>query len=152
MTKEEILAALELWGNAVVEIGKAKGNHEEATARAKNALDTLYGYPEGEVLFKPTKCKDIQFRNTYEGALAYFVGRNPDFPEDHGFAVNPWLAVRFEDLKFSIIGEQGLVQGNYFFTPPMGPEVKVEFTFGFFKNAEGKIKINLHHSSVPFQG
>jgi len=40
--------------------------------------------------------------------------------------------------------------GNYFFTETNGNEVKVEYTFGYFLNNEGELKINLHHSSLPF--
>ena len=39
--------------------------------------------------------------------------------------------------------------GNYFFTTPEGEEVKVEYTFGYITDSEGKLRINLHHSSMP---
>ncbi|CAE7600326.1 unnamed protein product, partial [Symbiodinium microadriaticum] len=31
-----------------------------------------------------------------------------------------------------------------------GSKTKVEYTFGYKKNADGKVRIFLHHSSVPF--
>jgi hypothetical protein len=40
--------------------------------------------------------------------------------------------------------------GNYFFTELDGTEIKVEYTFGYIKDSDGRLKINLHHSSIPF--
>jgi len=42
----------------------------------------------GAVLFKPTLPVNPQtFRATRAGALAYFVGGDPSFPKDKGFAL-----------------------------------------------------------------
>ena len=42
--------------------------------------------------------------------------------------------------------------GNYYFTSAAdGSKTKVEYTFGYKKNEDGKVRIFLHHSSVPFQ-
>ena len=40
--------------------------------------------------------------------------------------------------------------GNYFFTELNGNVVKVEYTFGYFLDPKQCLKINLHHSSLPF--
>jgi len=41
--------------------------------------------------------------------------------------------------------------GNYYFTSAdTGDKTKVEYTFGYKRNADGKLRIFLHHSSVPF--
>ena len=43
------------------------------------------------------------------------------------------------------------VMGPYWFTPADGSdEVKVEYSIGFIRDSEGKLKIVLHHSSLPF--
>ena len=39
--------------------------------------------------------------------------------------------------------------GNYFFTNLEGQEIKVEYTFGY-KLVNNEIKIDLHHSSLPY--
>merc|ERR1712107_751934 len=41
------------------------------------------------------------------------------------------------------------VSGNTEF--PDGKETKVEYTFGYFRDSEGQLRINLHHSSLPFK-
>ena len=44
-----------------------------------------------------------------------------------------------------------IAMGNYYFTSAAdGSKTKVEYTFGYKKNADGKVRIFLHHSSVPF--
>ena len=39
--------------------------------------------------------------------------------------------------------------GNYFFKDSKGCILKVEYTFGY-KLSNGKLVIDLHHSSLPF--
>jgi len=40
--------------------------------------------------------------------------------------------------------------GNYFFTTPEGDEAKVEYSFGYMLDEDGNVRINLHHSSMPY--
>ena len=44
---------------------------------------------------------------------------------------------------------RAIAMGNYFFTDLKGNEAKVEYTFGY-KLVEGQLKIDLHHSSFPY--
>lgn len=150
ITAEEIAEAQKTWGQGIVAIGKAFTEKGDYVKAAENHLDTLYAFEAGSVLFKPTKAADRQFRLTREAALSYFVGGNDAYKEDHGFAIHPWTHVRFENVGHYIHGDYAVAMGNYFFTQPDGAEVKVEYTFGYIKGRSGKLKINLHHSSVPF--
>jgi len=43
-----------------------------------------------------------------------------------------------------------MAMGNYFFTKNDGSVTKVEYTFGYVRDNNGKLRINLHHSSLPF--
>jgi hypothetical protein len=79
------------------------------------------------------------------------VGGSPEFPEDNGFALQPWGKVRFENAGIIVSEKTALAMGNYFFTDYNDVETKVEYTFGYRKAENGKLKINLHHSSLPFQ-
>lgn len=146
----EVALAQDEWGAGIVAIGKAfldKGDYVKA---AENHLDTLYNFQAGAVLFKPTKATDPQFRMNREGALSYFVGGNAKYGEDHGFAIHPWTKVRFENMATYLHGDYAVAMGNYFFTQTDGSEVKVEYSFGYIKGADGRLRINLHHSSLPF--
>ena len=150
ITAKEIAEAQRTWGDGIVKIGKAYTDKGDYVKAAENHLDTLYAFEAGTVLFKPTKAADTQFRLNREGALSYFVGSNDKYQEDHGFAIHPWTNVRFENIASYIHGDYAVTMGNYYFTQLDGAEVKVEYTFGYFKGEDGKLKINLHHSSVPF--
>merc|ERR1712157_636489 len=70
--------------------------------------------------------------------------------EDKGFAIKGWTNVRFENEDIITEGPVGKAMGNYFFTKPDGEEVKVEYSFGYLLNDDGNVKINLHHSSLPY--
>ncbi|NDF12570.1 MAG: hypothetical protein EB060_07165 [Proteobacteria bacterium] len=145
ITKEEILAAQKAWGDGIVTIGKAE-DHEKA---AINHINKFYAYDLGPVLFKPTKASQVQFRDTKEEALSYFVGGKE--PEDKGFALAPYTKVRFENHGIAIDCDSALAQGNYYFTKTDGQEIKVEYSFGYVEDKEGRLKINLHHSSLPYK-
>ena len=50
-----------------------------------------------------------------------------------------------------IDGDSALELCFYYFTDATtSEEVEVEYTFGYFKDESGKIRIMLHHSSVPY--
>jgi hypothetical protein len=150
ITAQEIAEAQKIWGDGIVNIGKAFTDKEDYIKAAENHLDILYAFEAGTVLFKPTNAADTQFRLTREAALSYFVGGNDNYNEDHGFAIHPWTNVRFENAATYIHGDYAVAMGNYFFTRLNNKEIKVEYTFGYIKSSNGKLKINLHHSSFPF--
>ncbi|PIR33530.1 MAG: hypothetical protein COV36_02535 [Alphaproteobacteria bacterium CG11_big_fil_rev_8_21_14_0_20_44_7] len=145
ITKDEVIAAQTKWGTGIVEIGKS----DNPSVRAQKHLDDLYAYDLGEVLFKPTKAADDQFRGTEEEALSYFV--TGIVPEDKGFALAPYTKVRFENEGITIDCDSALAMGNYYFTTTEGNEIKVEYSFGYIEDKDGNLKINLHHSSLPYK-
>nr|WP_319397115.1 hypothetical protein [uncultured Desulfobacter sp.] len=150
ITEAEVLQAQKIWGDGIVAIGRAYVNKEDYKALAATHVDTLYAYDEGTVLFKPTKAAAQQFRLTEPDAISYFV--TGVVPEDHGFALQPWSAVRFENAGIFIDSDSAVAMGNYFFTDAnTGKEAKVEFTFGYIRGADGKLLINVHHSAFPYQ-
>ncbi len=150
LTKKLVRAIQKSWGDGIINIGKAYTNKEDYKKFAEDFIHKHYGYKEGIVLFKPTLASIEQFRDTFEKALSYFVSGNPEHPEDQGFAIKPWVKVRFWNTGIILIKNHAVAMGNYYFTDETGHEVKVEYTFGYFVNEEGDIKINLHHSSIPY--
>ena len=149
ITEKEVIKAQETWANAIVEIGKAYKEKGDYKTVAANTVDNLYGYDEGKVLFKPTKAAEGQFRLTEEDALSYFV--KGKISEDKGFALQPWSKVRFENAGVSVSCSDAVAMGNYYFTDAnTNKETKVEYTFGYRKSEDGKLLIDLHHSSLPF--
>lgn len=142
--EEEIMSAQTAWGEGIVAIGKAS-DHRQA---ALDHLNNLYAYGIGPVLFKPTKAAEDQFRSNKDEALSYFV--TGIVPEDKGFALAPYTDVRFENEGMSIDCDSALAMGNYYFTTTEGKEIKVEYSFGYLKDQDGNLRINLHHSSLPY--
>ena len=145
ITKDEIIAAQKAWGDGIVNIGAAE-DHKKA---AMEHINTLYGYDNGAVLFKPTKASVVEFRDTKEEALSYFVGGKE--PEDKGFALAPFTKVRFDNKGIIIDCDSALAMGNYYFTKTDGEEIKVDYSFGYVEDKNGHLKINLHHSSLPYK-
>ncbi|MDG1549010.1 MAG: hypothetical protein P8Q94_03055 [Candidatus Poseidoniaceae archaeon] len=145
----DIKDAQRAWGEGIVAIATAHTNGDDYVGLATDHVNTLYAYQMGPVLFKPTLAATDQFRPTFQTALSYFVASNNACPEDQGFAINGWTNVRFENSDVIIDGNTALAMGNYFFTNQEGVEVKVEYTFGYIEDADGGLRIQLHHSSIP---
>lgn len=151
ISQNQIERIQKTWGDGIIRIGRLFLNKADYSSEAEEMIRNLYGYEEGTVLFKPTKVSDEQFRLTSDSAISYFVGGNPSFPEDKGFALNPWQKVRFENSGFILMKHYAVAMGNYFFTDYSGEETKVEYTFGYYLSENGNLRINLHHSSLPYE-
>jgi hypothetical protein len=153
VTEAEVLAAQKAWGDALVQISKdyEAGGRDKATATATAVLDAAYGYKHGPVLFKPTLTVAPQtFRHTKEGALAYFVGGNKAFPKDDGFALKGWRSVQVANDAIILEGDVAMTQGNVMLTNAKGEKTTVDKTWVYRKDDEGKLRIVVHHSSLPF--
>ncbi|KIC19803.1 phosphoribosyl-AMP cyclohydrolase [Leisingera sp. ANG-Vp] len=154
ITSTEIDAALTAWGNGKVAISKAfeDGGIDAARQVASAHLDANYGYGLGPVLFKPTMASGEQtFRPTKEGALAYFCGHSAEYPLDRGFAIQGWRAMESVTCAEFIEGDVAMWMGWVILTDKDGKATKVDKSFGYKKDADGVLRIVLHHSSLPYQ-
>ena len=149
ITVDDVNNAQRAWGDGIVAIASAHLNGEDYEQVAINHVETLYAYQTSTVLFKPTLASVQQFRGDFDSALSYFVATNNACPEDKGFAIKGWTAVRFENTGIILAENSATAMGNYFFTSPEGEETKVEYTFGYILDDENKLRINVHHSSIP---
>lgn len=159
ISKGEVLAAQTEWAESIKKISAACLAKEDFVAVAGEAAGKLYAYGHHDVLFKPTKAKDVQFRPTAADAMSYFVGAKAvgaatGIPEDGGFAINGgrgFSDVVFDNHKVDLNGNTAIAMGNYYFTDATdGSQSKVEYTFGYKRCEDGKVRIFLHHSSVPY--
>jgi len=151
ITEQEVLDAKKAWGEGIVRIGNVYLDMGDYKTAAIEHINNFYNYQEGVVLFKPTLASEKQFRTDFQGALSYFVGGDENYPEDHGFAIKPWSNVRWENIGTKIIGNMAIAMGNYYFTPSKGgDDVKVEYSFGYTKDKDGKLKIILYDSHLPY--
>merc|ERR1719238_1680260 len=101
---------------------------------------------------KPTKATKHPFRATPEVAMSYFVGADAmgmdEFKgEDAGFAINGgkgWSKVVFTNHQIDLHGDVAVAMGSYDFTDATtGDVVTVEYTFGYKRCADGKLRISL---------
>lgn len=154
ITEKEVVAAQKAWGEGIVRIGKVFTDGGDYSAAAAAHIDQFYAYDLSLVLFKPTLASVDQFRTSFDSALSYFVGGNPAFPEDKGFAIKPWSKVRWKNVGITNNAcNMAVAMGNYWFTPAGSTqETKVEYTFGYIRGNSGELKIVVHQSSVPYSG
>ena len=160
ITEEEVREAQEAWGKAVVAVGKVYSDGGDYKAVGKAGLDVLYGYHSGfDVLFKPTKARDFAVRTTEAEAVSYFVGADAvdsshsgARAEDKGFALAPFTHVRWNNYGTIIDSESATAMGEYYFTDTKGGITKAEYTFQYRRGPDGKLKIVVHHSSIPYGG
>ena len=153
ISEAEVLAAQRAWGDALVAISTAndKQGQPAAKALAEKVIDAAYGYQMGAVLFKPTLTVAPQtFRTTRAGALAYFVGGDPAFPKDTGFALKGWTKVEIKNFGIFIAGDSATTMGNVMITGKDGKVTTVDKSWKFVKDDAGKLRIVLHHSSLPY--
>ena len=74
VSEAEVRQAQKAWSDAIVGISKVYLEKGDYVAAAAKAAGELYGYGHCDVLFKPTKAKDVQFRPMASQAMSYFVG------------------------------------------------------------------------------
>ena len=156
ITYDEVNAAQQAWCDALVQIGKLKEEGGDYKAYAEKVLSEAYNYDQGKVFFKPTLAYGQQtFRNDKKGALAYFIGGDPDYPTDKGFALKPWVKARYDNAGdanqgIQIYGSVAITMGNVWVTDKEGNEVMVDKTWVFKKGKDGKLRIIVHKSALPF--
>jgi len=154
MTNKEIKNLVTItqqkWADTVLEIGKAYKKKINLEKLVFELLHNVYAFNYCEVLFKPTLAKYNQFRSTKEEFISYFLGKNKVCKEDNGFAIKNWKSIKFETYKIIKYENYLLSMGNYYFKDDKNKSLKVEYTFGFIKINKNELRINLHHSSLPY--
>jgi hypothetical protein len=149
----EVLETQKAWGEALVAISREyeEKGVKQARDMAAKVIDAAYGYQLGPVLFKPTLTQEPQtFRTDRQGALSYFVGQDPKYPNDTGFALKGWREVEVKNAAILLDGEYATTLGNVSFTDKEGKVTTVDKSWTFKKDDRGTIRIVQHHSSLPY--
>lgn len=155
ITETEVNAAQQAWCDGLVKIGKVYKDKGDYKAAAAQVIDDLYDYKEGKVFFKPTLASGKNtFRPTRAGCLSYFIGGNKDFPEDSGFALKQWTKVTYDNNAaengIQIHGDLAITMGNVYLTDVKGNKVMVDKTFVFRRCKDGKLRLCVHKSALPY--
>merc|ERR1712048_1150492 len=148
VTEEDVIAVQNAWAGAIKRISQVYKDKGDYVKTAADAAGELYAYGKYNVLFKPTKAAEHQFRPTPEEAMSYFVGCkavNNGYVEDGGFAINGgkgWSDCVYENHQIEVMGDVAIAMGNYYFTcATTGEKSKVEYTFGYQRCDDGKVRI-----------
>lgn len=155
ITEAEVNAAQQAWCDGLVKIGKAYKDNGDYKAIAGQIIEEAYDFKDGRVFFRPTLAVAPQaFRTTKAGTLAYFVGGDPKFPDDKGFALAPWVKCRYDNAiegtnAIQIFGDIALAMGNVYLTGDDGKEIFVDKFFAFRKGSDGKLRLIVHKSALP---
>lgn len=155
ISEAEVNAAQQAWCDGLVRIGKVHKENGDYKAVAAQVIDDLYDYKDGKVFFKPTLAfGENTFRSTRAGALAYFFGGDKNYPDDTGFALKHWTKVRYDNNAsengIQIHGDVAITMGNVYLTGSNGEEVMVDKTFVFRRCKDGKLRLCIHKSALPF--
>ena len=149
MREEEIINIQKEWASGIVKMGKLSNDRDSLESFTSDFLDKIYDF-DNQVLFKPTKAANEQFRNSKGSAYSYFIaGDNRECQEDNGFALSNWTEILFDNSNIIINEDIAIAMGNYTFKNEAS-KIKVEYSF-VYKNYGNKIKIILHHSSLPYK-
>lgn len=149
-------SAQQAWCDGLLNISKLHREGGDYTAAANRFVDELYDYNGGRVFFKPTLAHGPHtFRPTRAGALAYFIGGNSHFPGDSGFALLDWREASYDNNAdengIQVHGNIGIAMGHLFLTDGKGNSTKVEKTFVFRYCDDGKLRLCVHNSALPFR-
>ena len=137
-------AAQKGWCNALLTISDSyqRGGYRAAKAKASAIIDAAYGYQYDPVAFKPTYAVgETSFRHTREGALAYFVGPDPDvkqFGPNQGFATyRHWKSGSISNDTIQLMGHIANSMGTVRLTDSNGVKSSVEKTWTFWQPKPG---------------
>lgn len=151
ITEEMVVDAQKKWAESLLKISKTHMEGGDYRKVASEEIDKGYNYANGIVLFKPTLTTgDQTFRLDKEGALAYFVGGNSKYKNDTGFALKGWVGYKTKNAGIIVNGTVAVTTGNIYLYDKAGNETVVDKTWGFKMDEYGKLKIFLHHSSLPY--
>merc|ERR1712146_325646 len=147
VTELEVKEVQSKWAAAIKQISKVHKEGGDYIGAAADAAGEPYAYGHSNVLFKPTKAVEYRFRPTAEEAMSYFVGGSVvdnGYKEDGGFAINGgkgWADCVYDNHQVELKGGIGIAMGNYYFTDASdGSKAKVEYTFGYTRCDDGKVR------------
>ena len=157
ITEAEVSQIQRGWCDGLLAISAAyqSGGYNAARAKAAAVIDAAYAFNYGPVAFKPTYATGADtFRSTREGALAYFVGPDPDvkqFGPNQGFATyRNWKSCSISNDTIQLLGNTANSMGTVTLTDSNGVKGSVEKTWTFWQPKPGVVRIIMHHSSAPF--
>jgi hypothetical protein len=156
ITKDEINKAQKRWCKGLLKICRKYIDNDDYKAEAEAFIDKNYDFGKSEVFFRPTLAMAPQnFRTTREGALSYFTGDDPRFPDDEGFIKKKWVKAKFDNRiegkdAIQVHGNIGIAMGNVYMRQEVtigGNWTVVDKVFVFLKR-DGEVRLIVHNSAL----
>ena len=137
MREEDIINIQKEWALGIVKMGELSNDRDSLESFTSDFLDKIYDF-DNQVLFKPTKAANEQFRNSKGSAYSYFIaGDDRECQEDNGFALSNWTEILFDNSNIIINEDIAIAMGNYTFKNEAS-KIKVEYSFVYNVNKEKK--------------
>ena len=143
INETDVKLFVDSWKQGVLDIRNVYDNKGDYEEQASKFLKSHYLFETEKVLFKPTLTREEIFRNSFDGALSYFIGGKID--EDKGFALQEWKSINTDQINILIEGVLIIAMGVLSFKSD--EVLKVAFTF-MLKESDSDLKIKVHHSSL----
>lgn len=150
ITVDDIIVFQQKWSQSIIKMGTYKKNKPKLYRYCNKSIDKLYNKCP-TVLFKPTKAKVNPFRRLKNEIISYFI--TGDIKQDKGFVLNEWQSIQWYNTNIIIRKDYAICQGNYKFISksPSISDIVAEYSFVLEKDKNNKLKLILHHSSVPYK-
>jgi hypothetical protein len=141
VTADDIAAAQDIWGRAMVEVGHAYEHGKDYRTLAKQAVAQLYAYnyQSGVVLFDVKHHDTAPFHPVAGSVMQYLAGGH----HNRGFALRPWRRVDFKNTQIFFHGAIAVASGYNTFTPYHGHSLRRSYVIGYVKDNRGNLKIFL---------
>ena len=143
INETDVKLFVDSWKQGVLDIRNVYDNKGDYEEQASIFLKSHYLFETESVLFKPTLTREEIFRNSFDGALSYFIGGKID--EDKGFALQEWKSINTDQINILIEGVLIIAMGVLSFKSD--EVLKVAFTF-ILKEINSDLRIKAHHSSL----
>ena len=117
-SEQDVRKAQAAWASAIKRITKTYMDKRDHVAAAAKDAGELYCYGHNNVLFKPTKAKDVQIRPNANRASSYSVAAkamSDRISKDGGFATNGgkgWFKVVVDNHQTDCHGNAAIAMGN----------------------------------------
>jgi hypothetical protein len=158
ITEDEVNEAQQAWCDGLIDICRAYQQGGDYRKLAVEFIDNLYDFDRGRVFFRPTLAMAPQnFRTTKAGALSYFIGEDPNFPNDKGFIKLGWISATYDNFiegkeAIQVHGNIAIAMGNVYLRNEEvsigGRETIVDKVFVYRKDDDGKLRLIVHNSAV----
>ncbi|HXS01890.1 MAG TPA: hypothetical protein VN724_15035 [Pyrinomonadaceae bacterium] len=156
ISEAEVNQAQRDWCNGLIEICEAYPDGDYR-GKAIAFIERLYDFEGSRVFFRPTLAKAPQnFRTTKEGALAYFIGEDDEFPLDEGFIKQGYVWADFDNeiegkAAIQVHDNIGIAMGNVYLRKAEvtvgGKATVVDKLFVFMKR-KGLVRLIVHNSAL----